>query len=281
MNWEDLRHFLALAEAGSLSEAARRLKVDHTTVARRIAGLEAALGLRLVERRPRALTLSADGLRIADLGQGMADRAFAILRLAQGVDSAPHGLVRVSAPPALAAVVLAPRLAGLRHDHPGLVVDLIGEQHAANLGRREADIAVRLSRPAGDSLVCRKVGQMALALYASPAYARGRMASDWDLLAHDGVPADLPQQRWLDVALAGRPAVFRASDLMALAAAARAGIGVAVLPRFLGDGDPQLTRLDSPVPPPRRDIWTVIHADLHRAPRIRAVLDWLAAALAG
>ncbi|HXP97267.1 MAG TPA: LysR family transcriptional regulator, partial [Telmatospirillum sp.] len=99
MNWEDLRHFLALAKVGSFSEAARQLKVDHTTVARRVALLETALGLRLIDRYPRAVALTPEGSRIAELGHRMEDDAFALLRAAKGADPAINGTVRISAPP--------------------------------------------------------------------------------------------------------------------------------------------------------------------------------------
>jgi DNA-binding transcriptional LysR family regulator len=275
MNWEDLRHFLVLAKAGSLSEAARQLSVDHTTVARRVAALEAALGLRLIDRLPRAVALTLEGCHIAELGSRMEDNAFAIIRAANGADQALSGSVRISAPPTFASIVLAPRLAILRERHFGIVVDLIGDQHIANLDRRQADIALRLSRPVGDGLIARIVGEMPFALYAAVGYAEERTESDWEFIAHDDLPSELPQQRWLNTVAKGRPVVFRANDAASLAAAARAGMGVALLPVFLGDGDPDLASLPSPEPPPRRDIWMVVHDDLRRAPRIRVVMDFL------
>jgi DNA-binding transcriptional LysR family regulator len=275
MNWEDLRHFLALAKVGSFSEAARQLKVDHTTVARRVAQLEAGLGLRLIDRTPRAVALTAEGSRIAELGRGMENDAFAILRAAKGADPAISGTVRISAPPAFASVVLAPRLSLLRDRHPGIVVDLVGDPQIVNLDRREADIALRLSRPTGDGLIARKVGEMAFALYAAVGYAAQTDERDWGIIAHDDIPQELPQQRWLEEMRNGRPVVFRANDVASLAAAARAGMGIALLPRFLGDGDKALTRLPDTGPMPCRDIWMVVHDDLRRAPRIRAVMDLL------
>ena len=275
MDWEDLRHFLALAKAGSLSEAARQLRVDHTTVARRVAALEAALGLRLIDRLPRAVALTPEGGHIAQLGGRMEEDAFAIVRAAKGADPAPSGPVRISAPPTFASIVLAPRLAVLRDRHPGIVVDLVGDQNIANLDRRQADIALRLTRPVGDGLIARKVGEMPFALYATVGYAEQRAESEWEFIAHDDLPAELPQQRWLNVVARGRPVVFRANDAASLAAAARAGMGVALLPHFLGDGDPTLASLPSPEPPPRRDIWMVVHDDLRRALRIRVVMDFL------
>ncbi|MGO8953899.1 MAG: LysR family transcriptional regulator [Rhodomicrobium sp.] len=280
MNWEDLRHFLALAKTGSFSEAGRRLNVDHTTVARRVAELEAALGLRLIDRLPRAVMLTPDGIRIADLGGRMEEESFAIARAAGSAGPEIAGRVRVSAPPAFASVVIAPGLVMLKQRHPGLAVDLIGEQRVANLDHREAEVALRLSRPTGKQLIARKVGEMAFALYAKAGYAEERAEPDWEFVTHDDLADELPQQRWLNIAAQGRPVVFRANDAASLASAARAGMGVALLPLFLGEGDPALAKLPSPKPPPRRDIWMVVHDDLRRAPRIRVVMDFLAGLIA-
>lgn len=280
MDWDDLRHFLTLARSGSFSEAGRRLAVDHTTVARRVAGLETTLGLRLIDRLPRAVALTADGRRIAALAERMEEDSFAVRRAADGAGSEITGEVRVSAPPNFASVVLAPALLVLRRRHPGLVIDLIGEPRFSDLDHREADVALRLSRPEAGGLIVRKVGEMGFALYAAAGYAEGRADTEWEFVAHDGLPGALPQQRWLDSFAAGRPVAFRASDAASLAAAAAGGMGVALLPEFLGDADPRLVRLPCPVATPRRDIWLAVHADLRRAPRIRAVMDFLAERLA-
>lgn len=275
MDWEDLRHFLAFARAASFSKAGRELGVDHTTVARRIADLEASLGVRLVDRLPRAVGLTADGRRIAELGERMEDGAFAILRAAAGADPDLKGEVRISAPPAFASVVLAPAFAALRCRHPGIVVDLVGEQRSANLGQGEAEIALRLSRPQAGGLVVRKVGEMSFALYCAADYAGRRTEEEWEFVIHDGLPESLPQQAWLDAFIADRPVSFRANDSFSLAAVVAAGLGVALLPEFLGDQDRRLVRLDCLSPPPRRDIWMAVHDDLRRTPRIRAVMDFL------
>ncbi len=280
MDWEDLRHFLALARTGSLSEAGRRLAVDHTTVARRVAGLEAALGLRLMDRLPRAVMLTADGRRIAALAERMEEDAVAVQRAADGSGAELVGEVRVSAPPNFAEIVLAPALVVLRRRHPGIVIDLIGEKRFANLDHREADIALRLSRPEAGGLIVRKVAEMPFALYAAAGYAEERTEGEWEFVAHDGLPGELPQQRWLDSFAAGRRVAFRASDAASLAAAAAVGMGVALLPLFLGEADPRLVKLPCREATPRRDVWMAVHDDLRRAPRIRAVMDFLGETLA-
>jgi DNA-binding transcriptional LysR family regulator len=283
MNWEDLRHFVMLARVGSLSEAARQLDVDHTTVARRVTALEAALGLRLVDRLPRAYALTDDGRRIAALGERLEDGAHAVLRAARAADPTPAGTVRVSAPPVFASTLLAPRLIALRRRHPGIVVDLVGESRSADLDRREADMALRLVPPDGDGLVARKLGELSYGLYGAPAYLAGQPAEDFAFVAYDGSLDHVPQQRWLYALAAGRPLAFRANDVASLAAAARSGLGLAVLPDFLAKGDTGLAAAPLPEaapPAPRRPLWLVVHDDLRRAARIRAVMDFLAEAVA-
>ncbi|MGE5514770.1 MAG: LysR family transcriptional regulator [Bacteroidota bacterium] len=282
MNWEDLRHFVTLARTGSLSEAARQLGVDHTTVARRVAALEASLAVRLVDRLPRAIALTEDGRRIAALGERLEHDAFAVLRAARAADPTPSGCVRVSAPPSFASAVLAPRQLALRQSHPGIVVELVGESRSADLDRREADIALRLVAPEGEGLVARSVGEFTYGLYGAPVYVAERPAARYAFVAYDDSLDQVPQQRWLHAIAGDRPVVFRANDVVSLAAAARSGLGVAVLPDFLAKGDDRLVSIipaEAP-PPPRRTLWLVVHDDLRRAPRIRAVMDFLIDAIA-
>jgi len=125
-DWEDLRHFTVFAQEVSLSAAARQLKVDHATVARRVAALEKGLGLKLVERRPRAYFLTPDGERIAELGRRMELESFAVQRTASAGQSGIAGEVAVTAPPAMAAALIAPRLGRLREQYPGLRMQLSG-----------------------------------------------------------------------------------------------------------------------------------------------------------
>lgn len=274
MNWEDLRHFRALAQQGSFSAAARALGVDHTTVARRVSALEAVLGLRLVDRLPRSVVLTTVGAEIAELTHGAEDAAFAVLRAAEGARTGPAGPVRVSAPPALAACVIAPRLALLRDRQPEIVVTLCGQIGPADLDRREADIALRLSRPKQAGLIARKLGDLAFGFYGAPDTSPDEAL--WTLIAGDSAHASLPQFRWLEARLAGRPVAFRSDDSLIQAGAARAGLGVALLPNAIAANDRGLVRLRARETPPLREIWMLVHDDLRRAPAVRLVMDFLA-----
>lgn len=275
LDWTDLQHFLVLAREGSLSAAARHLRVDHVTVARRVAALEAATSLKLVDRRPRSYVLTEDGRRIASLGRSMEDIAFSVERAAQAANTGIDGEISISAPPSLASLLIAPRLIRLRRQHPGIMIKLIGEKRTASLSRREADVALRLSHPSQGGLIARKIGHFEFGLYGSPAYLKSTPPQAFTFIAYDASMDETPQQQWLKEIAGSRDIVLRTNDLENQAAAARAGLGLAALPRFLGDRDSRLARCDAGRKPAGREVWLVIHRDLRRAPAVRAVASFL------
>lgn len=275
MNWDDLRHFSALATAGSLSAAARTLAVEHATVARRIASLEASLGIPLVDRRGRRWTLTAEGERVAAIAANMENEARAIRRTADGARSELSGTVVISAPPALAALALTAPLVDLQRRHPRLTLRIIGEARAASLDRAEADIAIRLTRPEKGDLTITRLGRVDFRLYASPAYLADTAEENWRFIGSDGPLAQAPQQAALENLAAGRVFAFYSGSLDIQQAAARNGAGIAALPDFMGLGDAGLVPA---VPGARlvsRDIWLVVHSDLKRAAAVKAVMGQL------
>jgi DNA-binding transcriptional LysR family regulator len=274
-DWEDLRHFVVLAREGTLSAAARRLGVDHATVARRVAALEADTGLKLVDRRARSYQLTDDGRRIAATALPMEEAAFAVGRAVQAAKPGLAGEVSISSPPSLANALIAPQLFRLRQKHPGIRIKLIGEKRTASLNRREADVALRLSRPQEPGLIARKIGHFAFGLYGAPAYLKQTPHHALAFIAYDDSMDDAPQQKWLQTVAAGHEIVLRTNDLENQAAAARTGVGLAVLPQFLGDPDPGLERYDAAPAPPSRDVWLLVHRDLRQAPLVRAVMEFL------
>jgi len=280
-DWEDLRHFVVLAREGTLSAAARQLGVDHATVARRVAALEAETGLKLVDRRARSYQLTDDGRRIAATAMPMEEAAFAVGRAAQAAKPGLRGELSISAPPALANALIAPQLFRLRHRYPGIRIKLIGEKRTASLNRREADVALRLSRPREPGLIARKIGSFDFGLYGAAAYLKETPRHAFAFIAYDDSMDDAPQQKWLQAMAADKEIVLRSNDLENQAAAARTGVGLAVLPRFLGDTDPRLTRYDVTPPPPSRDVWLVVHRDIRQAPLVRAVMEFLTDCIKG
>ncbi|WP_034176707.1 LysR substrate-binding domain-containing protein, partial [Burkholderia ambifaria] len=225
----------------------------------------------------------------------------AFARAAQGA-AALDGVVRVSASPVFASHFLAPRLARAQRAWPALRIDLMGEMHAANLYAREADLAVRLSRPHEPGLAARRLGTMRFAVCASPERA-AEPPDTWAFLGYDDALAQMPQQQWLERFAAGRRFAFVANDLAALHRACAAGAGIALLPRFLVDApvmdagagtdagtpasaDPSLPATAALVEltsAPRcdveREIWLVVHPDVRRSPRVQRVADAIADAV--
>jgi len=278
MNWDDLRTALAIRRGGTLSAAARSLGINQTTAARRLERLESALGARLFDR--------IDGRMVpTDAGRPALDRAAAMDEVAAGVaaetrdaDAAAAGTVRLTSLPSFITGYLAPRLAEFTDRHPAVTVELVGASDNLHLGRREADLAVRYSRPATGNLRARRIGVVGYAGYASRDLVAdtARPLADLPWATYDEAFAALPEQRWLEdrIRPARRPA--SASDVPTLLALARHSAGAAVLPCFMADGVADLVRLTGPEPVVRREIWLLSHPDLRAVRRIAALADWLA-----
>lgn len=276
-DWENLRVFVAVAQSGSLSAAARQLKVDHATVSRRLTALEAELKMRVVDRLPRACVPTAAGLQILELAANMEESAFAIERLALAAQSPMQGTVTISVPPVLASNFFAHHLHEFAQLHPGIRLALASHAQPVSLKRREADIAVRLFRPEESQNVTRKLGEMAFGLYASRDYAHASEPADWAFIGYEAQFAEMPHQQWLQSIARGRPVACEVSDITTQRAAARTGIGVAGLPVFIGDNDAALQRLPLDATPFHREIWLVVHADLRHSPLVRTVIDFVVA----
>lgn len=270
LNWDDLRFFVELARSGSLSKAARQLDADHSTVARRIAALEEALALKLFDRLPRGYALTDDGERLLDRAGLVEQAVHGVQRFASGAAPGIVGRVRISAPPALASHWLVPRLAPLLVRHPDLKVDVSGTPAAARLSRNEADLALRLSRPQEKGLVARRLGSLAYGLYGARAYVEATPEPRRVYLGYDEELARSPQQIWLKTVAQGRPIVFQSNDLSSLISAVRAGIGLAALPHVLARQDDLTCVMEGAV---SRELWLVVHPDLRRAARVRAVMN--------
>ena len=273
MDWDDLRYFAELARTGSLSGASRALKVDHTTVARRVSALEQSLGVRLFDRLPRGWALTADGEQMAERVRPLEEEIFAITSFARGRSCSLGGTVRVSAPPAFAALFLMPRMGLLRERHPGIELELIGEQRMANLTRREADLALRIGRPEGASMVVRRLPDFAYGLFGRRDYVESVPAAEWTLLGHDETLEHTSNQVWMRRYAAGRPLAIRSNDVMGLFSAVRAGIGVAVLSNYMAELAPELVCIEAGDELLQREFWLVVHTDVRRSPSVRAVMD--------
>ena len=273
MNWDDLRFFLELARRGSLSETARTLRTDHSTVGRRITSLEAALEIKLFDRLPRGYVLTAEGERLLERAAAVEDAISSIERLGGGSERV-EGRVRISAPPAFASHWLVPRLKPLLTAHPGLVLDVVGEASEASLARREADLAIRLSRPGGDVLITRKLGELCYGLYGARHSIDTTPEAAHTFLGYDEELQASPQQKWIEAVAAGRDFVMLTNDLASLLSGARSGIGLAALPHVIACDYPELLLVVEGTPA-TRELWLVVHPDLRRSHRVRIVMDHL------
>ncbi len=275
LDWEDIRYFRRLAEVGSLSAAARSLGVNHATVSRHVASLEATLGTALFDRRPDGYVLTAEGRLLVDEAEAMAAAADAILDRIEDVGP-PGGPVRLTATAMLAEHVLVPGLAPLRQTHPG--IEILIDGRLLSIARREADIAIRLGHPRDSALLCRRLCDLAYDFYANADWA-ARLASGAApaFVGFDvATSAVVAEALWLAERYPAARMALRVNGHTAQAAAARAGFGLALLPRFLGDADAALTRIDLGARPADRPVWLVTRPDLARQPRFRAVIDTIA-----
>lgn len=275
MNWDDVRIFVALVRAESLSLAARRLKVEHSTVARRIDSLEKALGLRLFDRLPRGWQLTAEGEQLFACAEQMEEKAHEFLR--EAADGAElSGTVRLSAPPALANTFLVPKLADHHEKWSPITLEVIAESRIASLTRREADLALRIGRPQDAGLAIRRLGTISYGVYAHSSYLKRHPPTDWRFIGYDDSLHHAPEQQWLEKFANGRAFSFRSNSLASLYEATRTGLGVAVLPHFLIEKNHKLVDMRITPGPEPRELWLVIHPDVRRSPRVRLIADVVA-----
>jgi DNA-binding transcriptional LysR family regulator len=282
LDWEDLRAFRAVLRAGSLSAAARALGVTQPTMRRRLDALEQALGAALFTRAPTGLAPTEAARALADHADAMAAAAAALARAASADPAAMAGTVRITASEVIGAEVLPEMLAALQAAHPDLAVELQLSNLPQDLLRQEADIAIRMLRPAQDALVAKRIGAITLGLFAHPGY-----------LARHGTPADLaalPRHRLIGpdrettflaaLRAGGLPERMglRTDSHLAQLAAIRAGAGIGICQVPLG----RRYGLARVLPAAFRhelETWVVMHEDLRRTARVRTAFDHLVRAL--
>lgn len=275
LDWEDLRYFVALARHGSLSATARALRVNHATVARRIASLEMRLGRALFDRRADGYALTAAGKAALDEADAMEEAAFSVLRcLDTGTEL--NGLVRLTVARTLAEGFLIDRLGDLHTRHPEIDLEIIGESRVMSLARREAELALRFGSPKDSDLIARRIGTIAFGLYASAALDhKGDAVRTLPFIGFDEDSGFIAEAAWLGRQFGERRFAFRANSQAAQAAAARTGYGIALLPRYLAAPDPRLAPVHHSGQLLNRDVWLLIRRDLAKVPRVRVVADYL------
>src|SRR5258708_2262598 len=252
MDWNDLRYILAIGRAGTLAAAARRLGVDQTTVAGRLAAAEAALGARLYERREGALHPTKAGQAAITYAAHIEQDVEALEHGARASEADAAGSVRLTAVPVLANHLLVPALSEFFARYPRLRLELMAEARNVSLPRREADISLRLARPEGaGSLLTRRLGHLAYAVYGS----RGGASKHLKWITYEEGLAHLPQARWIAARRDEEVAPVLAGDTETIMHLVRAGLGKSLLPRFAADRDPHLKCLSGAGAVLTRELW--------------------------
>src|SRR6516165_3139165 len=276
LDWEDVRYFVALARHGTLSATARALRVNHATVARRIANLEALFGRALFDRRAKGYVLTAEGKAVLREANAMDEAALSVLRrLDAGTELS--GSVRLAAGRVLAERFLIDRLRAFHERYPAIDLEVIGGSRIVSLAKREADVALRYGPPKDSELVARRVATITFGLYASPAYREKLRAGQTPVFIGFDQESDfIAEAKWLARQFSDQRFSFRTNSQTTQAAAARAGYGVALLPRYIvAEHESDLVQVPMGSRLPERDVWLLIRRDLTKVPRVKAVADYL------
>ncbi|MCJ9429127.1 LysR family transcriptional regulator [Kordiimonas marina] len=280
--WDDLKYFLAMAEHGSLSAAARKLNVSQPTLSRRLTALEEDVGAELFSRTRTGLEMTTLGEQLLHHARHMQDDVLAIERLVTGQDTNLTGSVMISCIEAIGGRWLVGQLKPFRARYPGITVDIKVDNAASDLLRREADIALRMFRPVQNDLVAKRTVSMVYGYYATRGYLEkhGMPEHTRDLknhcfiLPHDEILAHTKTDPRKVYALS-EAAAFRSNNMTALATAVEEGMGIGAYPCLMAAENDDLVRLFDDHTVFSSDIWLVAHAELKRNARIRAMYDYL------
>jgi len=281
-DWNDLRYFLAVAREGSTIGAASALKVNQSTVQRRLAALEEAIGSQLVERTPTGYRLTEKGLALRPHAEAVEIAVAAFRRQLASVDDVATGTIRVTAPEGIAYLILTPLLGKFHTLHPRLKVDVILTDRILDLSNGDADIALRAAPLEDSALIGRKIADLAWGFYASRSYAdrQGSMSGPEDINRHaviqfDRELADIQVSKWLRGIVTEAPIAARCSSVSGALLTVKSGVGVALLPSHIGDTEKDLVRLFGPLKDIVSGCYLIAHPDLHKTPRVRAFFDFM------
>jgi DNA-binding transcriptional LysR family regulator len=282
LDWDDLKIFLHAARGGSLGSAAKRLRVDQSTISRRIAHLESTLGLALFERLPSGLKVNEAGDRLLCHAERIESAVIAMREDVQCGDHRMAGRVRFATMEGIASLYLASRFARLRQLHPNLTIELLTSPQTVSVNRREADLFLSFFRPPGQGMVSERIGCFSLGLYASQSYLdhNGIPESASDLGKHAFITyiddlIQLDSVRWLDDIIKKPPISFHSNSMIAQMNAAAGGLGLVLLPSFATAGRDDLMPVLHHKLSTARELWINVHTDLQFVPRIRAVSSFL------
>ncbi|MEP2989225.1 MAG: LysR family transcriptional regulator [Parasphingorhabdus sp.] len=277
LDWEEVKSFAVVSDAGSVRRAARALGVHHSTVSRRIDNLEHALGTKLFDRRPEGFVLNSAGEEFVSAVRDCGTRLNRAERSISGKDGDMSGVVRVTMAEPIAVHTIGPRLAEFADEHPGIEVHMIATTNILDVSRREADIAIRVDNNPPESLVGKRIVSYNQTVYATTEYLKSQDFENdpesarwlsWEA-EEEKFPDWTKETEFSKVPMWG----YFPGPAMQLSGA-KAGLGIAMLPCFIGDRDPKLVRATNRKPIKARDIWLLTHSDLRRTARIRAFMTF-------
>jgi DNA-binding transcriptional LysR family regulator len=281
-DWNDLRYFLAIARDGSTTAAAATLKVNQSTVQRRLAALEEAIGRKLVERHPAGYRLTQFGREMLASAEAVEVSVAAFDRAVKSRDTDLSGTVRLTCSETELYHLLTPSLERFRVLYPDLRVEFVMTGKRLDLSRGEADIALRGGTPGDHNLIGRKISDVPWNIYASRGYvarcgkpARPEEIAQHAVIAYEGQLGDSPPARWFHSYTADANIAARCNTLLSALAAAKAGVGLALLPHHIGQPEDDLVRMLELPAELKQPITLLVHPDLRNVPRVRAVFDFL------
>lgn len=273
MDWDDLKLFLAVAREGSISGGARTLGVQHSTVSRRMRTLEKKLGVRLIERKKSGYELTTAGENLKLAACKMEHEVLGVEGSLGGGDTKLTGELRVTAINNMASSVLMPMFASFNRRYPDVDLHVIVSNKYASLVEREADVAIRLTNTPADTLLGKRLVTVASTIYASRNYLEQIRTEKGSKPKWLGINCCGFHQTWTKNACAGQRHNFFSDDTLLTVAALKQHLGVAYLPCFMGDNDPDLERYCAPDPELNLGLWLLYHPDLKRTARVLAFRD--------
>ena len=279
MNWNNLKYFIVTAEEGSMTQAGRRLGVSAATIGRHIDKLQDELGISLMRRGRNGVSLSEAGLLLAKSANSIASQLYEMERQASALSHGAQRLpIRISTTEPIISEILSPNLPSLFSESPHLKVEFLSSTNVANLDRQEADLAIRLFKPEGDTLIAKRLPDIQMACFTSSAYLNNRDIETIELaqeklLVFSEVYGKIPEVRWVNEQSLDNSIVLRSSSSRALLEAAKNGLGIAIVAKFLGE------RHDLKEVPTKkisnRQAWLISHRETKAQADIRLVKRWI------
>jgi DNA-binding transcriptional LysR family regulator len=282
LSWDDFRYVKAIADARSLGGAAQAMGVNHSTVFRRLGQIEEHLGSRLFERGRGGYTLTPCGEEMVRLAVRLGEDITTFERKVTGQDLRPSGDLRITTNDMILLHLLTEVLVEFRRAYPDILLDVVVSNTMLNLSKRDADVAVRATYYQPEALAGRRMCRIAWSVYGPEHLAEERFDPNVDTARHKwiGVSNHSSMARaakWLKDHGGGEVRyVYKVNTLLGLAEAAAAGVGLALLPCFIGEKVPGLVRLCAPISELEGELWLLTHPDLRNTARVRAFLDFCA-----